>query len=691
MPKCLKTAWKRKRFSRELARAESIKNTKWTAVGVITSGIDRATRGLESSKPQNNEEDPMVVKMQSYLQLLCKHSIQTGGTSTHNDSLDQIEGSLKLAQSVVFPRRSNKPLPEWYRELREKAEKEDSHITEASAIKTVSILGSVYGLSIIGQSTEGSTDVISAAEVPDDLKHESDFLGSDESQGMELAFVGKWESEVLMDPEVVDTALLATKLKALQVPTLPPQLGGNVPLSGIQGKLRSTTRESQEWKPRVNSMIASSSAMGGHMAAVVRLAVSLDSSFFVSASHDGTCAVWEVPQLDQCTGFLERKTAYMGHAANGPTRVNDVAMIEGTTSVVSGASNGSIHSWRVDMVPSSTKSSLTSIERRERSRVVGTSSIREVDPSEGEILAVSHFSSVSNSVVVYATQKGIVRTWDLRSSTEPFALAHGPKLGHLSAMALGVDRNWIVTGTNRGFVVLWDIRFQQPFKLWRHSRGEKVNRLAASFVPPPQTWGGPNAAISSRPFIFVGSPSNECSMFDVVDGSCVECFRAINGDLDALRAGENLPSLVDVTGRSHLRYGVLSVRDDGFEVPRKSFLPSINCMVGSIGGHSNSFLLTGGSDGCLRFWDFFSPNRCYSISGALNSQPRPTFERIDFDASRRLMLCRQHATSRTISQGSRGLKKPECYYHTDAIEDIKIVDKSALISCSRDRTVKVWR
>mmetsp|Transcript_21357 Transcript_21357/g.59171 ORF Transcript_21357/g.59171 Transcript_21357/m.59171 type:complete len:1292 (-) Transcript_21357:4085-7960(-) len=681
MVTCLKSPWNRKRFNKELARAASNRNTPWTAIGVVSSGVERATAGLEGGKLSKPEQEPMIEKMQSYLQMLARHNTQTDSTSSHLRTLDHIEGSLKLAQSVVFPRRSNKPLPDWYRDLREKAEKEDSEITEASAIRSVSALGSVYGLSIMG---EGSTDVISAAEVPDDLKHERDFLGSDDSKEMELAFMGKWESEVTLDPEVVDTALLATKLRALKVPTLPP-MGGHITYGGMHGTTRSP-REVADWKPRVNSVIASSSTIGGHTAPVVRLAVASDSSFFVSASHDGTCAVWEVPQLEQSSGFLEPSTLYRGHMSGGPTRVNDVSMVEGTYSVVSGASNGAVHAWRVELVSSPAKATTAALERRERSRVVGASSIREVDPAEGEVLAVSHFSSVSSSVVAYATQKGTVRTWDLRSSEEPLSLPHGPKLGHLSSMALGGDRNWIVTGTSRGFIALWDVRFQQPFKLWRHNRGEKINRLAASFVPPPQTWGTANAAPSgSRPYVFVGSPSNECSMFDVVNGSCVQCFRSVPG-VDTLRGGESMPSLIDVSGRTRLRNGVLSVHDEGFAVPRKSFSPTMNCMVGSIQS-GNSFLLTGASDGCVRFWDFVSPARCYIVSGAVsNSHPRPTYERIDFD-TRRLILCRQFSnTSRKLSNGTQGPKKPDF-----SIEDIKILDKRALVSASRDCTVKVYR
>ena len=695
MIKCIKSPWTRSHFREQLSYVSANnRNTQWTDVGIIsgTSGQRKVSGG---ENEEQKETDPMNERMQLYLKMLTRHSVQG---ETQSSTPDHIEGSIKLAQSVVFPRRSQHLLPEWYQSLRERVEREDSSITEASAIRSVSALGNVYGLSIMGPPTEGATDnIIGAADIPDNMKQETNPLDSPESHTMEQAFMGKWEAEVLLDPDLVDTSLLLTKLRALRVPALPPPLGGNVSgSSGSNVKSRSLkdTPPSFEWKPKVNAMIASSSRIAGHTAPVVRLAVSLDGSFFVSGSHDGTCGVWEVPRLEHSSGYLERSTVYHGHSKNSPTRVNDVAMVEGTYSVVSGASNGSIHVWRVDLVsPPRLRPTSPVAERRERSRVVGTTAVRESNPEEGEVLAVSHFTSVSNSVVVYATQKGVVHTWDLRCAEEPFSLYHGPKLGHLSAIALGGDRNWIVTGMSRGFLALWDVRFQQPFKLWKHSKGAKINRLAASFVPPPQVWGAAHPSASSRPYVFVGSQPNECSMFDVLSGSCVQCFRTEPHDTNSAYVGEEIPSLVDVSGRMRLQKGVLNVINEGFDVAPRSFAPSVNCIVGSIGGQNNSFLLTGGSDGFIRSWDFSVPSRSYTISGSTSGQPRPTFERVDFDGSRkRLIVCRQPRPSpvRPFLTGNQGLRKPE-YYHTDSIEDLKIVENSALISCSRDCTIKVWR
>jgi WD40 repeat protein len=142
----------------------------------------------------------------------------------------------------------------------------------------------------------------------------------------------------------------------------------------------------------------------------------------------------------------------------------------------------------------------------------------------------------------------------------------------------------------------------------------------------------------------------------------------------------------------------------GFEKRHSGLSPSpvtsINAMCGSIGVSDQSYLITGGGDGRIRFWDFAVPSKCYVVSGQTAMQPRPSYERIDMDGPCRLMLCRQ-APSPPGFQKLGGTKYGKKYgnahglgrsenHHTDSIQDLKIVN-NALISTSRDCTVKVWR
>ena len=78
-----------------------------------------------------------------------------------------IEGSVKLAQSIMFPkqngRHSRRALPTWYTFLRDRAEPDKSmQVTELASIRSVSTLAHVFGLST------GTTENIVEADVSKD-------------------------------------------------------------------------------------------------------------------------------------------------------------------------------------------------------------------------------------------------------------------------------------------------------------------------------------------------------------------------------------------------------------------------------------------------------------------------------------------------------------------------------------------
>lgn len=122
--------------------------------------------------------------------------------------------------------------------------------------------------------------------------------------------------------------------------------------------------------------------------------------------------------------------------------VTDATVIENSHSIASASDDGSVHVWRVDIANSSgTSTSAISNnvgeiadESLSRSPVVsGTSLIKTINSSEGSAVCVQHFNSTVASVVTFATQKGGIHGWDLRSSTAAFYFPSKPELGiHVS-------------------------------------------------------------------------------------------------------------------------------------------------------------------------------------------------------------------------------------------------------------------
>eukprot|EP00934_Nitzschia_sp_Nitz4_P004407 Nitzschia sp. Nitz4//scaffold69_size99277//78687//83589//NITZ4_004646-RA/size99277-augustus-gene-0.6-mRNA-1//1//CDS//3329556754//4397//frame0 len=730
---CIQRPWERARFQSELEKmsassdyAMSPTSGNWTSIAFEPqnkpdkAGSDRSTVApLDQVPKSRNDLDVQVTLMRDYLKLLARRKAFLPKGDIEKSSLRSrlnqcIDAPIKQSQQIKFPKQSipglpASTLPSWYKVVRSAREEQKCSGAETVAIRTVASLGQVYGLSIMDQNggnAPSHADVSSEEAVK--------LLLSDESQQIKAASAGEWGSETFLNPTLIDTSLLVTKLNALQVPPLPPKLSDesismsrNTNQNSRGAHTKEQSASSAESKLKIDTMVATSkcSPEHGHSAPIVRLVVSHDQRFFVTGSHDGTCRVWELDKAEKSNGILESSVVYNGHAhtSGGYPKVKDVAVVEGGHSVVSGTSDGSVHVWRVDMVSSSTKSTATQADNRDVSRVVGSSEIRRLEPDEGEILAINHFNTNSSSILTYASQRGYIHSWDLRAAQEPFQLRNPQDTGYITSMAVGSDRNWVVTGTSKGFISLWDLRFQQILKLWHHSRSAPVNRLATSFVPPPQSWNSTRGNVDSlaRPFLFAASGPNECAMFDLWSGTCRECFRTI--DYGGRYAGkvniEGLPTLEEMPLSGPSRRKAILSKDIGPNLGHAvaSSFRSVNALVGSIGASDHSFLITGGSDCRIRFWDFALPSKCYVSMGPESMQPRPTFERIDNDQTARLMLCRQPpvpsnkdlSSSKLPRKLLQGTKRAE-NVHEDAITDLKVV-KAGVLSSSRDCTVKLWR
>ena len=713
--KCLKVPWTRQRFNDEL---ESIQTTnllsptagQWTTIGLHIPD-ESSNAQVEGRVDPEESVDQQTQQVRLYLALLARSRTRHMQMDNSDLSLRThlnhcIEGSLKLSQQIKFPKQTvpglpGTSIPSWFEELRMAVPDRDD-VAESVAIRSVSAIGQIYGLSIMDQDAAKATPPPQST-----LEQATKLLFSEEWTQIESACGGQWGSETCLDPSLSDTSLLVTKLNALGVPPLPPRLAEEkqvTPKASLppKGATRDQTCSGSEWKLRIDTMVASSKCTPehGHTAPIVRLVVSHDQRFFATGSHDSTCRIWELEKAERSNGILESSIVYNGHRnpKGDSPRVNDLSMVEGGHSIISAASDGSVHVWRVDLVSSSMTSQGVG---RDVSRVVGSSEIRRINTDEGEILAVNHFNTSSASIYTYASERGFLHSWDLRAALEPFALKLPQDTGYVTSMAMGNDRNWVVLGTSKGFISLWDLRFHQILKLWRHSRAAPVNRLATSFVPPPQSWiGRASSGSEARPFVFAACGPNECGMFDLSSGACRECFRTVDyGSRFSKSRVDDMPSLQEMPLTLSTRRNLLLSTGVGSGLPDtvSSSFRSVNAMVGSIGASDQSFLITGGSDCRIRYWDFAMPSKCYVSTGPETVQPRPTFERIDYSQSSRLMLCRQPPTPtlrevdgskipRKVLQGAKRLEK----MHDDAITDLKMF-KSGLLSCSRDCTVKLWR
>ena len=118
-------------------------------------------------------------------------------------------------------------------------------------------------------------------------------------------------------------------------------------------------------------------------------------------------------------------------------------------------------------------------------------------------------------------------------------------------------------------------------------------------------------------------------------------------------------------------------------------------------GRNPSYLITAGSDSMIRYWDFSSPAKCFTISGLMPGQPRSIYEApTDEGMLGRMFLSFDSvipSADTTLPQhlplrAGRGPIVPSNAFK-DAVLDLKTVNlpTQSIISSAKDGTIKLWR
>jgi phosphoinositide-3-kinase regulatory subunit 4 len=482
--------------------------------------------------------------------------------------------------------------------------------------------------------------------------------------------------------------------------TIPVNAGAGVS-DDADGEL-ARDRRNVDWRPRQGVVVASLKA---HNACVNRLAVSPDQSFFASCSSDGTTRIWELRGLER-TARLNPQAQVTYTQQQG--RILDACVVEGSRSLATGSSDGSVHVWRVETAAGAGADDAMAPSR---ARVCGAALVRKVETGEGPVLSVSHFNAASGteSVLLYASQRGRVRAWDLRASREAWVVESPPELGSLSALTVGSERAWFCTGTSSGYLTMYDMRFPLAVQVWRHSSRSRIHRLSTCCRLPGDGSSSDWDEGESRPNIFVAAGANEVAAWDLSATHPLpkQCFRVADGAARNVAVDPSLPTLEPLTMPSHPRASLLSTADllqaAGACQETPSYA-SVRALVGRISHVGHSYILTAGTDRCIRYWDFQVPSRCYVVSGvgftaaAIQSREYPTPDG-SATGGVRLTVFKNSPQPSDVHQPSliplvqeRGLNQPSAM-HRDAITDLKITGapQRTLLSCSRDGCINVWR
>ncbi|KZC10923.1 Phosphoinositide 3-kinase regulatory subunit 4 [Dufourea novaeangliae] len=285
--------------------------------------------------------------------------------------------------------------------------------------------------------------------------------------------------------------------------------------------------------------------------------------------------------------------------------------------------------------------------------VIGT---RQLDlQEEGCAVDLQYLDSGSQSVLVYASLYGSLVGWDLRCRGTTWRLENDLKHGVITSFCVNNYQQWLTLGTSSGVHTCWDLRFQLPITSIKHPTGARVRRVITH--PSEHSW-----------IISAMQGNNEISMWNLETD-----FRQM-----VLWASSAPP---------------LSHSQGGHSV----------CAMYSGCIDRSGFLLAGGTDMRLRFWDLNTPNESYVALPAANDVTSPNslaYEQRLIDGTNVVqeVLASGGPTpssggssvrTRNSEEGGQGPETPPSGHH-DTISAVAM-SNTCILTGSTDGLIQVWK
>ncbi|CAG8559423.1 2266_t:CDS:2, partial [Acaulospora colombiana] len=191
-------------------------------------------------------------------------------------------------------------------------------------------------------------------------------------------------------------------------------------------------------------------------------------------------------------------------------KIKCMTFIDSTHSIAAASDNGSIHVFRIDY--------MTGVNSPKYGKPV---TIRETYLDAEYAVAMEHFDTGTESILLYATSKGNICGLDLRSMEVLWTFENPRSHGVITAMVTDKKYRWLLIGTSRGIFTLWDLRFRIQLRSWVHPTKSRISKLLLH----PQAGSG-----RQRWWVIVAAGKNEVSIWDIEKVECKEVYTVRSGD-----------------------------------------------------------------------------------------------------------------------------------------------------------------
>jgi phosphoinositide-3-kinase, regulatory subunit 4 len=443
-----------------------------------------------------------------------------------------------------------------------------------------------------------------------------------------------------------------------------PRVSDSLHVPNSSGTQENPIHHSEPWHPSGRLLTVFSE----HTAAVNCVVPAPDHSFFATASDDGTCKIWDTTRLEKNVTPRSRQTHK--HATGSGAQVKALCFVENTHAFISSADDGSIHVVKVDYKKvdggESTRYGKLVLVRdyqipQDDHTRVSTKPDKAIGRTPEHAIQLHHYrASNSQSVLLLLTSRSRLLAIDLKTMNILYTLTNPPAHGSATTFVADKRHQWLLIGTSHGVFDLWDLRFRIRIRSWGLKSGHRVQKLC---IQPTKGKG--------RLVIVAAGP--EISMWDIEKPICKEVYRPESASFTPSssepvstraatiastkpyepwfpdeesqenllsRFADHLPANGELTDPAQV--SLSSESQSRQSSSRSTSLDDITALCVSYDNIHNPssvqdpvktpFLISGGSDRRLRFWDLTRPEYSSIISGVQPSAddgfatPKPRYD-----------------------------------------------------------------
>ena len=473
-------------------------------------------------------------------------------------------------------------------------------------------------------------------------------------------------------------------------PSTSNPVGATSNLSSVTSPLKSANIA--KWRPNGNLFGQSTE----HKGSINEISVHDSLCWFVTGGNDGTVRLWDLTSTERDFAMNSKMTYTI---IQGGGRVNSVGILNVSSPLIAACTDkGWIHVFSADL--GTTMYTITIGDS-------GAKFVQTAKTQEASINVIRPFQNHQQPLLVCGNQNGIIVGIDPRCEREAFSWKSKQSLeqGPISEICCGdMNEPWILSSTKRGYVTLWDLRYQISVTNNRITESA-INRICKA-SPLQKT-------SSMAPSVYIASQNREVDLWNLETQSTLLKFRCSDSSRKQ-KSNNTTPNTNPMTTNATTVTSNLTGVSDRFAIGEirkimkdrtKHFQeePTFDVNALYVNEFDGSFY-SGSSDGIIRFWDTNTIEQSYVVSGAQQQQQAFIYsakkedkytvyseEAVPFNKGDIL-------TSTSASRRGGTFSQPVQTHHLDTITDIKIVSgvskghfQPLLLTSSRDGILKVWK